>query len=338
MRCNPLFLFTIAIVKSEIQQKSNHKGDLIKAQNSIQSIKKLCGEVCETQVDYLPQSGKYFPNIWKNFDCPQLFKHDWNQMGAEFSTPPKWTSLSFDIQKQLTWDGMFHLAIHYMNDNFQIPAKKWTQNMVEEFQRNFQDGTLFGNYGVDNVNRISKIIDDKMQLKDKHVLVIGSETPWLESMLLTKGAKMVSTLEYKKLQSTHPLIQTLLPDEFDQLYWNGTRFDALVTYSSLEHSGLGRYGDRLNPWGDLITMAKSWCILKPKSLAFVGVPAYKDYLFYNMNRRYGLKTLPHLFANWKQIHTDLEVLKSHKRKIGEGLQDSIFVLQKTEKIEDMFDE
>ena len=43
-------------------------------------------------------------------------------------------------------------------------------------------------------------------------------------------------------------------------------------------------------------------------------------------------------ANWKQIHTDLEVLKSHKRKIGEGLQDSIFVLQKTEKIEDMFDE
>ena len=143
-----------------------------------------------------------------------------------------------------------------------------------------------------------------MQLKGKHVLVIGSETPWLESMLLTKGAKMVSTLEYKKLQSTHPQIQTLMPDEFDQLYWNGTRFDALVTYSSLEHSGLGRYGDRLNPWGDLITLAKSWCILKPKSLAMVGVPAYKDYLFYNMNRRYGLKTLPHLFANWQQIHRD----------------------------------
>ena len=80
MRCNPLFLFTIAIVKSEIQQKSNHKGDLIKAQNSIQSIKKLCGEVCKTQVDFLPQSGKYFPNIWKNFDCPQLFKHDWNHI------------------------------------------------------------------------------------------------------------------------------------------------------------------------------------------------------------------------------------------------------------------
>ena len=37
----------------------------------------------------------------------------------------------------------------------------------------------------------------------------------------------------------------------------------MVTFSSIEHSGLGRYGDSLNPWGDLITMAQSWCLLKP---------------------------------------------------------------------------
>ena len=41
----------------------------------------------------------------------------------------------------------------------------------------------------------------------------------------------------------------------------------MITYSSLEHSGLGRYGDSLNPWGDLITMAKAWCLLKPKGRA-----------------------------------------------------------------------
>jgi len=29
-------------------------------------------------------------------------------------------------------------------------------------------------------------------------------------------------------------------------------FDGVITYSSLEHSGLGRYGDALNPWGDLV--------------------------------------------------------------------------------------
>ena len=84
--------------------------------------------------------------------------------------------------------------------------------------------------------------------------------------------------EYKRLHSLHPKLSTVLPHEFDQLYLSGTRFDALVTYSSVEHSGLGTYGDRLNPWGDLITMAKSWCILKPKALALVAVPSYKDYL------------------------------------------------------------
>ena len=84
--------------------------------------------------------------------------------------------------------------------------------------------------------------------------------------------------EYKKLQSLHPKVSTVLPHEFEQMYLNGTRFDTLVTYSSVEHSGLGRYGDRLNPWGDLLTMAKSWCILKPKAQALVGVPSYRDYL------------------------------------------------------------
>jgi hypothetical protein len=24
-----------------------------------------------------------------------------------------------------------------------------------------------------------------------------------------------------------------------------------------------RYGDMINPWGDLITMARSWCLVKP---------------------------------------------------------------------------
>jgi hypothetical protein len=30
----------------------------------------------------------------------------------------------------------------------------------------------------------------------------------------------------------------------------------------VEHSGLGRYGDALNPWGDIIAIAKAWCVTK----------------------------------------------------------------------------
>ena len=68
------------------------------------------------------------------------------------------------------------------------------------------------------------------------------------------------------------------PKDFADKYLNGTleKFDAMVTFSSLEHSGMGAYGEALNPWGDLITMARAWCSLKPKARALVGVPFGPD--------------------------------------------------------------
>jgi hypothetical protein len=50
----------------------------------------------------------------------------------------------------------------------------------------------------------------------------------------------------------------LNPKQFSGRFLAGNLepFDAMVSFSSLEHSGLGRYGDGLNPWADLITMAK----------------------------------------------------------------------------------
>jgi len=32
----------------------------------------------------------------------------------------------------------------------------------------------------------------------------------------------------------------------------------------------------LNPWGDLITMARAWCLVKPGGLGLVGVPTGID--------------------------------------------------------------
>ena len=66
--------------------------------------------------------------------------------------------------------------------------------------------------------------------------------------------------------TNHPNVTTVSPWDFDP----SKRYDGLVTFSSVEHSGLGRYGDALNPWGDLIAMARAWCVLKPGARAIVG--------------------------------------------------------------------
>ena len=83
--------------------------------------------------------------------------------------------------------------------------------------------------------------------------------------LITKNANASFISEYVQIKNHHPQLQTLTPDKFSQQFLDGTlpQFDAMVSFSSIEHSGLGRYGDQLNPWGDLITMAKVWCVIKP---------------------------------------------------------------------------
>ncbi len=48
-----------------------------------------------------------------------------------------------------------------------------------------------------------------MSVKDKHVLVIGSEVPWLEAVLLSKGAKKITTFDYATIESRHPQVQKI---------------------------------------------------------------------------------------------------------------------------------
>ena len=83
-------------------------------------------------------------------------------------------------------------------------------------------------------------------------------------MLLASGAEHVTTLEYSAITSHHPKLTPMLPSDMARQFLDGTLpdFDAVVSFSSLEHSGLGRYGDGLNPYGDLITMARAWCVTK----------------------------------------------------------------------------
>ena len=71
--------------------------------------------------------------------------------------------------------------------------------------------------------------------------VIGSQSPWIETILLNKGAKHITTFDYVKIQSDHLQVDTITPDELADRYLNqNLRFDVMVTFSSLEHSGLGR--------------------------------------------------------------------------------------------------
>ncbi|CAF4162931.1 unnamed protein product, partial [Rotaria sordida] len=79
-------------------------------------------------------------------------------------------------------------------------------------------------------------------------------------------------------------------------------FDSVWSYSSIEHDGLGRYQDPLNPYGDFQTMIKITCILKPGGFLFLGIPVNtEDLLQYNLHRIYGPIRLPLLYRNFHVV-------------------------------------
>ena len=88
-------------------------------------------------------------------------------------------------------------------------------------------------------------------IKGKYVAVVGSTSPWIEAMLINLKNN-VTTIEYNVPENKYENLQC--KDYFNYFKNNKETYDAVVTYSSIEHSGLGRYGDPLDPNGDIDTM------------------------------------------------------------------------------------
>ena len=100
----------------------------------------------------------------------------------------------------------------------------------------------------------------------------------------------------------------MTPGEFRKKYLSGILglFDAIATFSSVEHSGLGRYGDALNPWGDVLEIARAYCVCKPGGSLVIAVMTEdgNDAIQFNAHRIYGVKRWPYLASNWQQVHLE----------------------------------
>jgi hypothetical protein len=131
---------------------------------------------------------------------------------------------------------------------------------------------------------------------------------------LANGALHVSTLEYGKILSEHPDVTTILPLELNKQFREGTApiYDTVVTFSSIEHSGLGRYGDALNPWGDIISIARAWCVASEEASLVIAVPwdSHEDAIEFNAHRVYSKVRYPYLTSNWRAISSENNTQKN----------------------------
>ena len=164
------------------------------------------------------------------------------------------------------------------------------------------------------------------------VVVFGSIEPWVETLALAAGATNVMTVDYNRLTFEHPKMSTTTVSAFHESALR--RFDLAIAHGAFDHDGLGRYGDRIHPNGDLIAMRTVWRSLRPGGRLLLSVPVGPDLLVWNLHRRYGNIRLPRLLAGWEVVEkVGWSELKLHAPADHRRRYEPIFVLERGDSVQ-----
>jgi len=274
--------------------------------NEMQNIKQTCGELCTVRPAV--RMGKFFMERQAAVNCTDIMSIQ-DRPRAVFMD-----KIPMEVYDEFTLGHAVPVVCWTLDDMWfgvEKTDNRWTEEIVEGMIEQARGRTLHGSYGVLDSNHLIDAVNTLDHLNEKVALVIGSQTPWVEAILLSCGVGRVETVEYSRITSAHPKISVMTPDVFAQRFKSGelsNYYDMVVTYSSIEHSGLGRYGDGFDPWGDVVAVAKSWCIIKAGGAMFVGVPYGYDEIQFNAHRVYGDLRYSYLTANWESFHrSSLEI-------------------------------
>ncbi|MBJ6801179.1 class I SAM-dependent methyltransferase [Geomonas propionica] len=158
----------------------------------------------------------------------------------------------------------------------------------------------------------------------KDVLVVGSVHPFYEA-LVSHFQGRPATLEYREIVHDIPGLRTYTVREFER---HPVPYDIALSISSIEHSGLGRYGDPIDPDGDLKAMRKLKSCVAKEGILFLAVPVGKDAVCWNAHRIYGRARLPLLLDGWRLIDSaGFSEEQLDAGQLGIDFVQPVFVLQ-----------
>jgi hypothetical protein len=207
-----------------------------------------------------------------------------------------------ELIQKYTLDGKIPI-INCVLDSSKILHHEWSDEFIKSYlekytifniKNNLEGKSTYGNETC--VMLLDTFV--KYNIVNKNIAIVGSETPWIEAMLINLNNK-VTTIEYNvpKINSEYLEVK----DYFEYFENKSNNFDVIISFSSIEHSGLGRYGDPLDSEGDIKTMRSIHRNLKEDGLLIWGAPIGNDCLVWNLHRIYGKIRLPLIFENFKEV-------------------------------------
>lgn len=234
-----------------------------------------------------------------------------------------------EIPKELfsdfTLNGKIPVLNYFLDDTHANGELVYDENKIN-YYRNLAQNKKEAYYGKTDTWLYSSL--EKYPMKGKSVLIIGSNEPFYEEVCQSFGAKKIDVSEYRKITSVNKNVNYFLPNEIKEKY------DIILSISSFEHDGLGRYGDPINPNGDINSMKEMKKYLMDDGFIILSVPVGEDCLVWNAHRIYGKIRLPKLLNGWEVIET-FGYNENNKFPMGNFVQ-PIFILKKKQDF--LFDE
>ncbi|MCH9617827.1 MAG: hypothetical protein SP4CHLAM5_11130 [Chlamydiia bacterium] len=211
------------------------------------------------------------------------------------ATPPK--NIPSELYNQFTENGAIPVLKWYWDDSYSPDTPKlWSEDVINSNIASILKGGL-GHYPLTDPYVYEAFTKYRELIEGKRIAIIGSLEPWYECVVLAYNAHPV-TIEYNTISCTDPRFEIYTVEEFEK---NRQTFDIILSISSIEHDGLGRYGDPIDPYGDLKAMANMKSMLNPGGLLFLAVPTCGDSITFNAHRTYGHIRQPMLFKGWKVV-------------------------------------
>lgn len=132
--------------------------------------------------------------------------------------------------------------------------------------------------------------------QDTRVLDFGGFESLLPLSLAALGHH-VTVLDQRPYPFSHPNLRAACRDIFGELEGVQRDFDAVVSISTIEHLGLGGYGDVRRENGDRLGVERLWSLVRPGGRLLATVPAgaaavHGGYRVYDRARLH--RTFPHL--------------------------------------------
>eukprot|EP01040_Poterioochromonas_malhamensis_P015657 gene15657-17560_t len=301
--------------------------------------------------DLIKYRGPILENVWMNFNdssnnekevCDRLFQKSLEIKNITWPPPVNPPS---DLMDWYTMGGRARYDEWYVVEEDVGNGGKgynWTRAVMEEARS--KENTC----GMYHTESCAVMMDRYASvMKGKSSLVMGSGQagshsgspryrPWAEAALFNANVSHVTTVEPigVKISSDYENFTSLELSEVGRRYlerrWEGV--DVAFSFSSLKHEGLGRLGEPLNPFGDLESVGRIRCLLKPGGLLFVGFPMSADEVWWNGHRLYGRYRLFLLLLGWRVVDLYPENCLVDPEKASSGYWgcQPVMLLQKTD--------